>query len=80
MSTRCCGIVGEPPFTILDFGCGPGRDLTTVSGLGQRAIGLDGAQSFAEMARLDSGCEVREQDFHKLDLPEERFDGVFANA
>jgi hypothetical protein len=32
------------------------------------------------MARVDSGCEVWQQDFHKLDLPEERFDGVFANA
>jgi hypothetical protein len=27
-------IEGESPFTILDFGCGPGRDLKTFSGLG----------------------------------------------
>ena len=32
------------------------------------------------MARADSGCEVLQQDFLKLDLPPERFDGVFANA
>ena len=32
------------------------------------------------MARGHSGCEVWRQDFLALDLPEGRFDGVFANA
>lgn len=73
-------ITGAPPFTILDFGCGPGRDLKTFSGLGHVAIGLDGAERFVQMARADSGCEVWQQDFIKLDLPKERFNGVFANA
>lgn len=31
-------IQGKPPFSILDFGCGPGRDLKTFSELGHRAI------------------------------------------
>ena len=69
-----------PPFTILDFGCGPGRDLKALSALGHVAIGLDGAARFVEMARADTGCEVWHQDFLKLDLPDARFDGVFANA
>jgi len=73
-------IEGPPPFTILDFGCGPGRDLKAFAELGHTAIGLDGAEHFATMARSDSGCEVWLQDFLKLDLPEHRFDGVFANA
>jgi SAM-dependent methyltransferase len=30
--------------------------------------------------RAYSGCEVWQQDFLKLDLPENCFDGVFANA
>jgi SAM-dependent methyltransferase len=72
--------LGEPPFTILDFGCGPGRDLKTFAGLGHIAIGLEGATRFAAMARGYSGCEVWEQDFLRLDLPAGRFDGVFANA
>lgn len=71
---------GEPPFTILDFGCGPGRDLKTFTGLGHLAIGLDGAERFAQMARADTGCEVWQQDFLTLDLPDGRFDGVYANA
>jgi SAM-dependent methyltransferase len=73
-------IEGRPPFTILDFGCGPGRDLKVFSALNHVAIGLEGAARFATMARKHSGCEVWEQDFLTLDLPEGRFDGVFANA
>ena len=73
-------IEGTPPFTILDFGCGPGRDLKTFASVGHVAIGLEGAPRFAEMARAFSGCEVWQQDFLRLDLPADRFDGVFANA
>jgi len=73
-------IQGAPPFTILDVGCGPGRDLRTFSALGHIAIGVEGAARFVEMARADSGCEVWHQDFLKLDFPDSRFDGIFANA
>jgi SAM-dependent methyltransferase len=70
----------EPPCTILDLGCGPGRDLKVFAELGHVAIGLEGAARFAAMARAHSGCEVWHQDFLKLDLPDGKFDGVFANA
>jgi SAM-dependent methyltransferase len=73
-------ISGPRPFTILDLGCGPGRDLKAFTALGHIAIGLDGAAHFVEMARKETGCEVWRQDFLKLDLPAGRFDGVFANA
>lgn len=73
-------IQADPPFAILDFGCGPGRDLRTLTDLGHTAIGLEGAAEFAAMARADSGCEVWQQDFLKLNLPPQRFDGIFANA
>src|ERR1700719_3313831 len=35
-------IEGESPFMNTDFGCGPGRDLKTLAGLGNPAIGLEG--------------------------------------
>lgn len=73
-------IEGKAPFTILDLGCGPGRDLKAFSGMGHVAIGLEGAARLAAMAREHSGCDVWEQDLLELDLPAERFDGVFANA
>jgi len=72
-------IEGQPPFTILDFGCGPGRDLKAFEELGHVAIGLEGSARFAAMAR-EQGHKVWEQNFLALDLPGSRFDGVFANA
>jgi SAM-dependent methyltransferase len=73
-------IAGEPPFSILDLGCGPGRDLGHFRSMGHDAVGLDGSKEFVAMARSYAGCEVLHQDFLEMDLPEGRFDGVFANA
>jgi SAM-dependent methyltransferase len=73
-------IEGPAPYTILDVGCGPGRDLKTFSTLGHRAIGLDGCANFVEMAQAFSGCAVWHQDLLHLDLPPTMFDGIFANA
>lgn len=66
--------------TILDFGCGPGRDLIHFKKRGHSPIGLDGCEAFCEMARQNSDCEVWHQDFCDLSLPESFFDGIFANA
>lgn len=71
---------GAPPLRLLDFGCGPGRDLRTLAAAGHIAIGLDGAARFVEMARGFSGCDVWLQDFTRLELPPAYFDGVYANA
>ncbi len=73
-------IESPPPFTILDLGCGPGRDLAAFTALGHVAIGLEGAEKFVAMARAQTGCEVWQQDFLALDLPARHFDGIFANA
>jgi len=73
-------IEGEAPFSILDVGCGPGRDLKAFVERGHAPVGLEGAARFAEMARAHSSCEVWQQDFLNLDLPDQHFDGVFANA
>ena len=73
-------IEGDPPYSILDLGCGPGRDLSHFRSLGHEAVGLDGSLQFVAMARSHSQCEVLHQDFLAMQLPESRFDGVFANA
>jgi len=73
-------IEGTPPFEILDFGCGPGRDLRAFQALGHHPIGLDGCESFVAMAKAHASVEVWHQDFLALSLPAEHFDGVFANA
>jgi len=74
------------PFTagkkleILDFGCGPGRDLLYFRSLGHHTTGLDGCENFCRMARDYAGCDVLHQQFLQLDLPPDSFDGIFANA
>ena len=73
-------IRAQPPYRILDLGCGPGRDLAAFRALGHAPVGLEGSPSFAAMAREHSGCDVWEQDFLALALPPARFDGIFANA
>lgn len=70
---------GPTPYTILDFGCGPGRDLDALRALGHHPIGLEGTPAFVAMARA-AGHEVWQQDFLRPELPVGRFDGVFANA
>ena len=62
------------------LGCGPGRDLSHFRSLGHESVGLDGSLQFVAMARSHSQCEVLHQDFLAMQLPENRFDGVFANA
>ena len=81
------GALGEPAdregsraLRILDFGCGPGRDLAFFRGLGHEPMGLDGCAAFASMARTQTGCEVLLQSFFALDLGDRVFDGIFANA
>jgi SAM-dependent methyltransferase len=73
-------IRAAPPLSILDFGCGPGRDLAAFRKMGHEPIGLEGSSALAGMAREHSGCEVWEQNFLSLKLPVDRFDGIFANA
>ena len=65
---------------ILDFGCGPGRDLCTFKSLGHRPIGLDGSKAFCQLAHQHSCCPILHQQFLKLELETSSFDGIFANA
>jgi len=71
---------GDQELDILDFGCGPGRDLRTFKQLGHRPTGLDGSSAFCQMAHEHSACPVLHQQFLSLNLEENSFDGIFANA
>ncbi len=65
---------------ILDFGCGPGRDVYYFKSLGHRPVGLDGSEVFCGMARRHTGCHILHQKFLSLELARHAFDGIFANA
>lgn len=73
-------IEGPPPFTILDLGSGPGRDLAWFKTQGHEAVGLDASPRFVAMARAETGCEVLHQSFLEMKLEPSRFHGIFANA
>lgn len=65
---------------ILDIGCGPGRDIHYFKSVGHRPVGLDGSAAFCNMAAELTGCPVLRQNFLELDLPDQAFDGIYANA
>ena len=70
----------EKTLDILYFGCGPGRDMCVFKSMGHRPVGLDGSKEFCKMAEQQSGCPTLNQQFLKLELEENRYDGIFANA
>ena len=65
---------------ILDFGCGPGRDLNVFKKIGHRPTGLDGCEEFCKMTQQLSKCPILHQKFLHLELEDSSFDGIFANA
>lgn len=71
---------GKSGLDILDFGCGPGRDVIYFKSLGHNPVGLDGTLEFCQMARELTGCPILHQSFNALALEENSFDGIFANA
>lgn len=73
-------IPGPPPFDLLDFGCGLDATCTPSRRLATMPSAWKVRPSVAALARAHSGCEVLEQSFLQLDLPSQRYDGVFADA
>ena len=78
-------LAGMQGFTVLDVGCGPGRNSAMFAGLGaRRVVGIDFsapmlelAREYARAARVVEQCEFIEADF--LDYPfQETFDVVVA--
>ena len=64
-------IEGDPPYSILDLGCGPGRDLRYFRSLGHDVVGLDGSTEFVAMARSYSECEGSPTEFPRDEITEE---------
>lgn len=65
--------------TILDLGCGSGRDSKAFIEKGYSVVAVDGSAAFCEYASKYIGQEVRNIDFTQLDY-ENAFDGVWACA
>ncbi|MFP4392108.1 MAG: class I SAM-dependent methyltransferase [Desulfohalobiaceae bacterium] len=65
----------QPGASILDIGCGAGRDLLWLHHRGFYCTGLDCAPALAELARRHTGLPVIEVDFEGFD-----FSGFKADA
>ncbi|OFZ35818.1 MAG: hypothetical protein A2504_09805 [Bdellovibrionales bacterium RIFOXYD12_FULL_39_22] len=68
--------------SILDVGCGAGRDFMAFSARGYRVIGVDASVAMCQLARTNSKAsadQIINMPFEKVHWPE-RFDGIWANA
>ena len=66
----------EPGATILDIGCGSGRDLLWLKKLGFKVIGFERSPALADLAGRNAGCEVIEGDFETFDFSGLQADGL----
>ena len=66
----------EPQATILDIGCGSGRDLLWFARRGFRPTGFEQAPSLANLARKHSNCPVIEGDFRHFDFSKLQFSAL----
>jgi SAM-dependent methyltransferase len=64
--------------SILDIGCGSGRDLRWLKDYGFNATGLERSPKLAALAREYSGCPVIEEDFLTFDFSSRKFDALIS--
>jgi len=62
--------------SVLDVGCGSGRDLRWFKQRGFAATGLERSPGLAALARMHSGCPVIEGDFMTFEFDETAFDAL----
>jgi len=66
--------------SVLDVGCGSGRDLLWLKNLGYKAVSFERSKGLAQMARKNSGCKVIEGDFEVFDFSTLSFDAVLSSG
>ncbi len=58
----------QPGATVLDIGCGSGRDLLWLKKRGFKVVGFERSPGLAGLAGKNAGCEVIEGDFETYDF------------
>ena len=64
--------------SVLDAGCGSGRDLLWLKNRGFHVTGFEKSEKLAAMARKNANCPVIEGDFEVFDFSSLSFDAVTA--
>ncbi len=66
----------EPQATILDIGCGSGRDLRWFARRGFQPTGFEQVSSLARLAREHADCPVIEGDFYRYNFSKFQFSAL----
>ena len=66
----------DPQATILDIGCGSGRDLFWFARRGFQPTGFEQATNLARLAREYSDCPIIEGDFHRYNFSNCQFSAL----
>lgn len=67
--------------TVLDLGCGHGRDSFYLSDQGLEVTGVDGSSELLKIAKSQiSDCKFLLKDMRELDFAPHSFDNIWANA
>jgi SAM-dependent methyltransferase len=66
----------RPGASVLDVGCGSGRDLLWLKERGYNPTGFERSQNLAVLARKYSGCPVIEDDFLTCDFSALKFEAI----
>ena len=70
----------RPGASVLDIGCGSGRDLLWLKQQGFMAAGFERSAGLAALARRHSGCDIIEGDFELFDFSKFSFDAILASG
>lgn len=65
-----------PGASVLDIGCGSGRDLLWLKNRGFKVTGFERSPGLAGLARKSAGCDILEGDFTSYDFSSIRADAV----
>lgn len=65
--------------SVLDLGCGSGRDSLVLSEHGFDVTPLDGSEEMCRLAEAHTGLDVLNMKFNEIDF-DEAFDGIWASA
>lgn len=67
-----------PGDSILDLGCGTGRDAIHLASLGLNVVGVDASARMVELSRANR-VEARQLALEDIDLLDDRYDGAISN-
>jgi SAM-dependent methyltransferase len=70
----------SPGVSILDAGCGSGRDLLWLKNQGFQVVGFEQSAGLADLARKHTGCKIIEGDFETYNFTGLKFDAILASG